>query len=221
MAQPRTHRLILTGPLAGKTIKLNGRHFKEGVLELYGKAEAVEGLITYMGRSYQAYLEGSDELRKAQARDAEHLEKTNGECDIQRTIRDEEGLDPGEGEVQPEGEGSTSEGDDNGDGSAEGSEGSEGGLPDRDGLQNAGISASEVGPGGPFPETQDIALRNAVLALDPENDEHWTQGGKPAISAVEQAYDSTGVTRKDIQAAMPEWNRDKAKEHKELADLNG
>jgi hypothetical protein len=38
------------------------------------------------------------------------------------------------------------------------------------------------------------------------------------MTAVEIAYGSTGVTRKDVAVAIPDWDRDKAKELKELTE---
>jgi len=215
------HRLILTGPYAGKTIKLNGCTFEKGVLELRGKAEAVEGLVTYMGRSYQAYLEGSDELKAAQKRDAERLEKVNGERDNSRSIQPEKGSDPGKGQVQPEGQGTASQTNNGRSGAVKTEKGSEGGVSSGDGHENAGLSQAAGGQNRSLPETTDLALQKAVLALDSKNNEHWTTGGKPAISAVEQAYGSTGITRKDINAVAPGWDRAKAKEASELAEING
>ncbi len=58
--------------------------------------------------------------------------------------------------------------------------------------------------------TEKIAA--AVRGLDPENDEHWTDAGLPAMAAVESLVGSKDIKRADVNAAVPDWNRDKALE---------
>ena len=57
----------------------------------------------------------------------------------------------------------------------------------------------------------DNRLAEALNHLDPADDEHWTQAGKPALEAVERFYGSSSVTRKDIEAARPGWGREDAR----------
>lgn len=54
-----------------------------------------------------------------------------------------------------------------------------------------------------------VPLPDAVAALDPNDDSHWTSGGKPRIEAV---ADITGkpVTRAEIDAAAPGVTRETA-----------
>ena len=54
-------------------------------------------------------------------------------------------------------------------------------------------------------------LAAALRQLDPENDDHWTKLGKPTMSAVEQFYGSAAVTRDEVEAAIPGFNRDAAR----------
>lgn len=54
-------------------------------------------------------------------------------------------------------------------------------------------------------------LQKAVLGLDPEDDSHWTKDGKPAMTAAEKLYGSSGLTRADVEAAAPGFTREKAK----------
>jgi hypothetical protein len=52
---------------------------------------------------------------------------------------------------------------------------------------------------------------NAALALlDPKNDDHWTQAGEPKVDAV-KAIVGGDVSRDDIKAAAPDFDRDVAK----------
>lgn len=55
-------------------------------------------------------------------------------------------------------------------------------------------------------------LRKAIEALDPDDDSHWTQTGKPRMDVVEQNYGSADITRRDVNEAKPDWDRDKARE---------
>lgn len=54
-------------------------------------------------------------------------------------------------------------------------------------------------------------LAAALRQLDPENDDHWTKLGKPTMSAVEKLFGSAAVTRDEVEAAIPGFNRDVAR----------
>lgn len=53
-------------------------------------------------------------------------------------------------------------------------------------------------------------IQAAVRKLDPTEDSHWTEVGKPAVAAVALALNDQTVTRAQVDAAMPEYSRDKA-----------
>lgn len=68
------YRYIKTGAFAGKTINLGGYQFVDGVYVLGPNADGVApsaqsaaSLHDYLGKCYQAYMEGSPELAAAQA----------------------------------------------------------------------------------------------------------------------------------------------------------
>ena len=78
-----------------------------------------------------------------------------------------------------------------------------------------GAAPQEPAPAEPpkIPETppqSNERLAKAVMSLDPNNDEHWTQTGKPAMSAIEMAYGSSGITRAQVEAAAPGFTREVA-----------
>lgn len=86
--------------------------------------------------------------------------------------------------------------------------------------------AQEVAPPAPPPPEErpnkSQALGNerlaaALLKLDPENDEHWTKLGKPAMAALEQFYGSADITRADVGAAIPQFDRDVARASKQAS----
>ena len=60
-------------------------------------------------------------------------------------------------------------------------------------------------------------LLAAVLSLDPDNDAHWTQDGKPAIAAVVESYGSNDVKRADINLVVPDYDREAARVRKDTA----
>ncbi len=66
---------------------------------------------------------------------------------------------------------------------------------------------------GPLSEVAE-AVKIAILKLDPEVDQHWVMTGahkgKPKLQAVEDAYGKAGLTRSDIEAAVPGYTRDAA-----------
>lgn len=82
------------------------------------------------------------------------------------------------------------------------------GLPD--GLLQSAAGAAPVTAAGD--------LARAIEALDPENPKHWVQNGanagKPRVDVVAQASGIEGLTRADVEAARPGWNRDVAKASK-------
>lgn len=61
------------------------------------------------------------------------------------------------------------------------------------------------------------SINQALLSLDPSNDDHWTSDGSPKMEAVAQFLDQE-VTRKDIIQAAPEFNRTHAMSLKEQED---
>lgn len=51
-------------------------------------------------------------------------------------------------------------------------------------------------------------IREAVALLEPANNDHWTQGGKPGVEIVRELTGDPSVTRADIDAACPDAKRD-------------
>ena len=57
----------------------------------------------------------------------------------------------------------------------------------------------------------ELSLVEAVRALDPANDDHWTKSGQPAMKAVEALVGSDSVTRDEVEAVAPGFDREAAK----------
>lgn len=179
-------KFILTGALAGKTATLGNLpyRFKEGELLLSGPAQDVALHAKFLERNWQAYPEGHEKLKEARdgERDIHPTEKQNKEPPLQ-------------GDVKPDGSGAQSgEHPDEGAGTTEGPTGETSGVAQGDGHA---------------PELNE-KLQRAVLALDPKNDDHWTKDGQPAMSAVEKLYGASDVTRAQVKAAAPDFDRDAA-----------
>lgn len=186
-----TTRFIATGAHLGKTIDL-GRdpvfHFVDGVCELEATMEDTAKLGHFMEVNWQVFPEGSKALKRIldeQRQLPPNNENPDGEGSVQGSTGPE-GTQPAGGEsVGQDGEGAT--------GSDTGDEG------------------NETDGDGPAPELNE-KLARAILALDPEVEDHWTKDGQPSITAVCSLYGSSGVTRADVRGTIPGYTRAKARE---------
>lgn len=210
----------LVGPRAGQTCVINGHQFVNGVATLKGDGDSLSYAIRYLGRAYNAHPRGSEELRKAKT----EYEAAVREMEAANGVQDDPDEDPEPGPADPvPGEGGSGDEatgqrqDDERDGDASPPEGQAGVLPKRDGHGDPGVSEQPPAPDGKDVDPpKNVELAKAVKALDPAADDHWTGAGLPKISAVEEAYGQTGVTRAMVEAAAPEWTREKAAEQQAL-----
>lgn len=189
-------KLILTGHYAGKTMEINGSKFVNGELPLKGDLRSMDGLIRYMA-TYNAFLAGSDELAEAQNRDRMNKEIANGADEILDGQGSNDGGAPSN-DADP--------------GAASGA-GATGASVDGAGSGSEGDGVPGGREGDAAPQTSDpqvLKIIDALKALNPDVTDHWTDGGLPRVAAVEAGSGVVGVTRKDIEAALPGWNRDKA-----------
>ena len=205
----------LFGPRKGQTMVLNNHQFVNGVCTLVQSSDNM-GTAARVFSFYRAYARGTPEYDAAMA---EEEAEANGADEVSEASL--EGTDPAvEAGDGPDGAG-PSEGEavpsavDAGSGGADPASGSSSG----DGHEHAGVPK--------FPEDADyraeepsssvnVDVANAVRKLDPDVDSHWVMTGahkgKPKLQAVEDAYGKAGLTRQDIEAAMPGYNRDIASE---------
>lgn len=181
-----TRTVILTGAHAGKTIQLGRYSFQDGRTKLIGPPSEVDSACVYIERNWEGYPEGHP-----------LLESDDGKRNLQEaTERNKQhALSSG---VQPNGAGT---------GEASTILGSE------SGQGTAGTSAELAARDGSAPDVN-LKLLAAVRGLDVDNDEHWTQDGKPAIAAIQNIYGQTGFARKDVDAVLPGFSRAIAKEAK-------
>lgn len=210
-----TVTLVLTGARAGKTCVLNGKRFVNGKCQLTGDPNNLKHVLTYMGRCYEAYPEGSDELQLARARD--NNEDTTHGVDPSTSEAPESGAAaevPGDREPVDSGA-STDENAAQRSGDAGADAGDSGVRSVGDGHEDTRVSTE--GAGQEHGSGNNPRLQGVIQSLDPDLDENWTKTGLPALAAVQKAYGSD-VTRSDIKNAAPDWTREKAQE-KALADI--
>ncbi len=212
MSTTMQYQFRLFGPRKGTTVTINGHPFVNGYATLVLSSVAMGSCMRVL-QAYGAYARGTQEYDAAVAE--EEAENGASEADPQAL----EGADtPVRSGVRPDGErpaeevSAVSPGDDN----AEGADGSSGDSSG-DGHEHAGVPK--------FPEDKDYrsieppsevneSVAAAVRKLDPEVDSHWVMTGamkgKPKLQAVEEAYGKAGLTRQDLEAALPGWDRDTA-----------
>lgn len=173
--------MILEPPREGQTIYLFGTQFVNGQAVLEGTEEEVERLSALLRMQYRM------------------KEADNG----QRDIHSDEAVVSGHG-VAP---GAVSSPVLSNGGGAETSE------PATDFAGND-QATSEHGADTPVGHGQSAVLtlaaqklKKALDQLDPDNDDHWTKDGQPALKAVEQFYGSAAVSRADIRAVAPNLKR--------------
>lgn len=201
----------LFGARAGKTCVLNGHKFVNGVYRAVVPPHVAASLIKVLSY-YGAHPKGTPEYEAA----------TKGKKHGTGEVHEGEGRGPAEevhDGVQSDGGGSSASGEaDDGPGAAGAAGDGAGDDPSGDGHADAGVPKFEDSADLPEPSEPasvgDNDIAAAIKTLDPDNNDHWVRtgaaAGKPKLSAVEAAYGRAGLTRDDLEAALPGWNRDKA-----------
>lgn len=199
----------LFGPRKGQTLLLNGHQFIKGVCTLMQSSDNM-GNAARVFSYYMAFARGTPEYDEALA--AEEAKHGTGEI-FEKAV---EGINSTvSAGVQSDGRGSPEESavPGTGDVITDRSD-SAGSDSSRDGYEHAGVSK--------FPEDANYRAEEpassvnneitvAVMKLDPEIDSHWVltgaHKGKPKLQAVEDAYGKANLTRQDLEAAMPGYDR--------------
>lgn len=197
-------KMVLTGPLAGKTVRLGHHQFINGEMVLPGDARAQEGAIRYLGRCYQAFPAGSAELKATQKDKDDGIQRNASQAAGQgHAARVSGGADGSSGSVSAPG--AVQRGADDSDGSAAGSSVV---VPGGSGHEDSGLLSGTV-----------EAIKKAVLSLDPADDTVWTDEGLPSIEAISKIVGKHDIARKDIDAATEGFNREDAEDAASLANL--
>lgn len=66
-------------------------------------------------------------------------------------------------------------------------------------------------------EDTELTLAEVIQSLNPDTDDHWTKLNIPSMEAVEKAF-GKNVTRAEVEAAAPGFNRDAARALRASAD---
>lgn len=203
----------LFGPRAGQTISVNGHKFVDGECRIVQSKQNMEACVRVLS-FYGAYHRGSDEYDTAIIAEGGNRDGID-DADPQAL----EGADaPVRGEVRQAGEESPAPAAVLGEGAVDpsGSSGSSAGASGH-GHEHAGVPVFPEDADRRFeepPSEVNEVIKEAVLKLDPQVDDHWVKAGaaagKPKLAAVEEAYGKAGLTRNDVEAALPGWDRDKA-----------
>lgn len=212
MSNIMQYEFRLFGPRKGQTVRINGHQFVNGRTQLAQSSQNMEACMKVLS-FYGAYARGTPPYDEALAK--EEAEHGTNEI-LAETVQGAHSPVPTS--VRPDGAGPAEKSaeDGAGRGSADGADSSKSDTHG-DGHEHAGIPK--------FPEDKDHrvieppsqvneAVKIAVLKLDHSVDQQWVMTGahkgKPKLQAVEDAYGKAGLTRQDIEAAMPGWTRDAA-----------
>lgn len=221
MSQIMRYTFRLFGPRKGKTVTINGHKFVNGEYAAVIGPHNAANLIRVLSY-YAAYAKGTPEYDAALAKEQE--EEANGADEVHEGSVEGSAAEV-HGDGGPDGSGPAEVPADDGEGAAEDAAPGTGSDSDGDGHEGSGVRKFEDGSGDEPREPASVgseAVKEAVLKLDPENDDHWVNTGahkgKPKLAAVEEAYGKAGLTRDDLEAALPGWTRDNALE-KALEDL--
>ncbi len=230
MATAVRMNMVLTGPREGQTIDLNGHYFYKGVCPIIGQDDKLGHCIKLLS-TYGAYPEGSTAYKEACAKYKDIMKEKNGLSNTQKSTKSGK-TDKVLSDIQSGGKGPSKEEtiDDKADNKpVEGTEGihSSGDRHEDSGLrteqkpenrESDTKKSTETESGVSLEDSPEInkKLLKAIKSLDAENDDHWVKTGKnadkPKISVVEEAYGETGITRDDVEAAAPGYNKNMALE---------
>lgn len=186
-----TVTLKLHGHYAGKTVTLNGVKFREGKVKLHGPTDEVEGLMNYLGKSYQALPEV--EVKQYGTSEIHTITQSGGTEEIPSGLlpngegsAEEETLDlGGDDELNPHSDRPVSSGD--------------GHEHAGDGTENFdGTAQAKIDP---------VKLKKVLESLDPKDDDSWTSMGFAKLDKVCTLYGNEGVTRRHVFAIWPDLTR--------------
>lgn len=202
-------KLVLTGAKTGQTVTLGKHSFVNGVAEIQASYEAMNAVLTYMGRAYQAYPQGSDLLAATQDRD-----RADG---LLRDLQTDS-PSPDRAPAPVQGVGDHAAGSIPGPRALHGS-GDDGHQAGGSGLVSGGSGHTDSGLGKgmePGAQQQSDAVIRSVRAIvgqmNPHVAEQWTDDGLPSVAYVAESTGTPSITREAIEIACPGWNRNKAED---------
>lgn len=222
MAKPMIYSMRFFGGYRGRNKVVNGHQFIQGEYILIANPASVAFVLKTFA-SYGAYAKGTDEYDAAlmleEAADAASVVQQEKEHGTGQTKPSPEAgsADSVSSDVRPNGTEPTETPATDGEPDVGGEDGGSGLHADRNGHSDSGLSKFEEGESrGPVePEGEvDNGLVRAIRALDPTVDDHWVlrgrHAGKPKLGSVEEAFGRSGLTRADVENALPHYTRELA-----------
>ncbi len=226
MAKPMLYSIRFFGGYRGRNKTINGHQFIMGMYTLVANPDSVAFVLKAMA-AYGAYAKGTEEydaaLKREQESDAvkaaaaeKTQEEEHGTSEVQPPSETGQ-TDSVSGDVRPDGAEPTETPTNDGESDVGGEDGGSGLPADRDGHSDSGLSKFEEGESrGPVEPAGEINsdLVRAIRALDHTVDEHWVlrgrHAGRPKLGAVEEAFGQSGLTRADVEDALPHYTREVA-----------
>lgn len=181
---------VLTGALAGKTVTLGNRvkrpyPFIDGRMTVAAEHLDLDKIGIYVSRCWQAWPEGSPELKEAQARDREN---SNGDSEpVDDKVVDEKREIPSDVPSTGKGAGEDS-------------------TVHRESDEPSSTGNSGVRSEGSRPSPEDIV--EIIRSLDPMNDAQWTADGRPRVEVVNELLENSDFGRAEIELALPGFTRE-------------
>lgn len=197
MTEFSPYKFVLVGSLEGQTINLGGHQFIDGVYTLEGPEPNIVPSIEeanlkaiYLGKSYQAFREGSPEHTEA----VERLKAGTapaGELDVAEREKQEQANNFQPPAAEPVQEPAAEP------------------VQDPAAAQEAAAGDTVAEP-TQSPRQKHGALRSALIALDPKDDSHWTDNGLPSVAAVRALAGDDSISRANINELAPQLTREEA-----------
>lgn len=212
------YKFVLVGSLEGSTINLGGHQFIDGVFTLEGPEPHIAPSVeesnlkaVYLGKSYQAFREGSPEHTEAVKR-LKNNKSPEGELDVAERERQDQ-VNNFQPPVEPV--------------VVESSATIETTVTEKatddasvDTVVTETVTTETVVTETPAAEAEAAptqstrqkqgALRSALLKLDPKDAAHWTDNGLPSVAAVRQFAGDDTISRAAIQELAPKMTREEA-----------
>ena len=198
---------VLGPPRVRESVRIVGREFVKGFFAQTMEASQIEATGRYCA-GWNAHITTS---KKGQEILKEHYpdiweEHFNGSSDHENNEHHSSGSEDSVGDVQ-ENRGLADQKASVGEVHASSEDRSEGSVSNG----NSESTEAEVGTKEPEADHND-KLMNALLSLDPENDEHWNKDCRPAMAAIENEYGAADVTRAQVEDLWPDFDRNVARE---------
>ncbi len=206
MTQLLRYEFHLFGPRKGQDIMVNGHVFVKGVCHMVLDNSHAGPLMRGLS-FYGAYAKGTPAYEEAE-RAENGIPTSIAPGDEQPSEPAIPSFNESAGGATPKEDAPSSEGTTDPDGGQDG-DSSSGDGHEHSGFRRFEEESDRIEPKEPE-GTVNAKVREAILSLDPNNKDHWTKAGIPALLAVEEAVGRAGTTRQDVESAARGYTREVA-----------